>query len=719
MRSLLFYFSFFLAIICFKRRELRYNRQRGVMNVSNSKMTKSAKKSAQTQGMSISIRTKLMTVFSIIIITALSVLGAMSFFSSQSVLQDNLKINSQTINKEITQELKYYLNKYEFMVNYLAADANVKGVMNPENNSWMLKVFEGFRTQDAELMNVYIGTEEGKFFLQPPADLPADYDPRQRPWYKDAVAQTELAWTDPYVDATSGTLIVSAAKQVTDDAGAVIGVVAVDISMDTLVKKIQSIKVGKKGYVYVVDSVGNTMIHPNKDLIGKIIPVKDLADSLAKDKENIINYVYQEEKDGKKIGPKLHKFSTFTTVEGVNWKVGSTFTIAEEIAEDTAKIMSSIFIVGLLAIVLAIVFSYIFARAITNNLNRLISALEKVQEGDLTTEINITSKDEFRILGNYFKDTLNSLAHLIKDVQNASNELTMAAENLAATAEETSASADEVARTVDDIAKGAQDQAEDAEKGAHRAKELDTKFVSLNANTQQMLGSAKEVMEANKNGFKTLEGLQVKTKLNQDANLKIEQVINELNEKTKHIGSILDTISAISVQTNLLALNASIEAARAGEHGRGFAVVAEEIRKLAEESARAADEVRDIVTNIQVDSEKTVDSMVAVKAISNEQNMAVGDVNNSFDTISKSIEEIASQINSIGDAVRLLNIDKDAITESIENISAVSEETAAASEEVTASMQQQTFAVEEVAKAAGRLNAIAIELNKEITRFKV
>lgn len=687
--------------------------------MSNSKMTKSAKKSTQTQGMSISIRTKLMMVFSIIIITALSVLGAMSFFSSQSVLQDNLKINSQTINKEITQELKYYLNKYEFMVNYLAADANVKGVMNPENNPWMLKVFEGFRAQDGELMNVYIGTEEGKFFLQPPADLPADYDPRKRPWYQDAVAQSELAWTDPYVDATSGTLIVSAAKQVKDDAGAVIGVVAVDISMDTLVKKIQSIKVGKNGYVYVVDSVGNTMIHPNKDLIGKVIPVKNLADSLAKDKENIINYTYQEEKDGKKVGPKLHKFSTFTTVEGVNWKVGSTFTIAEEIAEDTAKIMSSIFIVGLLAIILAIVFAYIFARAITNNLNRLISALEKVKEGDLTTEISITSKDEFRILGNYFKDTLNSLAHLIKDVQNASTELTMAAENLAATAEETSASADEVARTVDDIAKGAQDQAEDAEKGAHRAKELDTKFVSLNANTQKMLGSAKEVMEANKNGFKTLEGLQVKTKLNQDANLKIEQVINELNEKTKHIGSILDTISAISVQTNLLALNASIEAARAGEHGRGFAVVAEEIRKLAEESARAADEVRDIVTNIQVDSEKTVDSMVAVKAISNEQNMAVGDVNNSFDTISKSIEEIASQINSIGDAVRLLNIDKDAITESIENISAVSEETAAASEEVTASMQQQTFAVEEVAKAAGRLNAIAIELNKEITRFKV
>ena len=678
--------------------------------MSKNQTATNSKEKIQRAG--IGIRTKLISVFAIIIIVSLTTLGTMSYFTMTRVLQGNLMTNSDAINSEISSSMKSYLAKYELLVNYLAEDANVKGAMNAENVPWMMAMFEGFAKQDGEIMNVYLGTADKKFHLYPHADLPADYDPTGRPWYTGAVAADGLMWTDPYVDATTGTLVLTAAKPVKDASGKLVGVVAIDMSLDTMAKRIDAIKVGKAGYVYIVDKAGLTMIHPNKELIGQPIPVPEIVKAMESQPKGIVEYTTEINKK------KEAKFTTYITVEGIGWRVGSSIDI-KEIDEDANKILVNIVIVGIFAVVLSILISFIFARGITENLNKLVRALSKIKDGDFTTTIDVKSKDEIGSLATYFKETLGELAHLIKNLQRVSSELSYSAESLAATSEETSASADEVAKTVEDIAKGAQDQAGDAEQGAMKAKELSNKFQNLNQNTKEMLSSAQKVMEANQIGFRTLDDLKSKTIKNDQANVRIEVVINELNEKTKHIGTILDAISAISVQTNLLALNASIEAARAGEHGRGFAVVAEEIRKLAEESARAADEVRDIVTNIQVDSKKTVDSMSEMKSISKEQTMAVDEVNTSFETISGSIEDISKQIDRISDSVNLLNVDKDSIVESIENISAVSEETAAASEEVTASMQQQTIAVEEVARAAEKLNEIASELNSEISKFRV
>lgn len=671
-------------------------------------MSKQKNEKQVKSNVGLGIRTKLMLVFTIIIVISLAALGGISYQSMSSILKDNLKESSQSVNQEIAAEIGAYLSKYELVVNYLSEDANVKGVMNTENVPWMMKMFEGMRAQDSDILNLYVGTADKKMHISPVQKMPDGYDPTSRPWYQAAAASDKLIWTDPYVDATSGALVLSAAKSVKDDSGKVVGVVAIDMSLDNFSKKINEIKVGETGYVYIVDKQGNLMVHPTKDLISKPLPVKEITDAMTANPAGTVDYVYE----------KAHKFSTYLTVEGLGWRVGSTIDM-KEIKKDTDHILASIFAVGLGTIIIAVFISYLFAQGITKNLNMLVKALSKIKEGDFTTSIDVKSTDEIGALSSYFKETISELSHLIKNLQRVSGELSYSAESLAATAEETSASADEVAKTVEDIAKGAQDQAGDAEQGAMRAKELSNKFVNLNQNTTDMLDSAKKVMEANQIGFKTLDDLKGKTVKNDQANQRIEIVINELNEKTKHIGTILDAISAISVQTNLLALNASIEAARAGEHGRGFAVVAEEIRKLAEESARAADEVRDIVTNIQVDSKKTVDSMAEMKSISQEQTLAVDDVNKSFETISLSIDDISEQIDKIGHSVTLLNNDKDSIVESIENISAVSEETAAASEEVTASMEQQTIAVEEVAKAAEKLNSIAVELNQEISKFRV
>lgn len=477
-----------------------------------------------------------------------------------------------------------------------------------------------------------------------------------------------------------------------------------------------SIQIGKKGYPVLLDANLVTMTHKkNPDVIGLELPIPSISDAMNANELGSIDYEWEEA-----TGVEEKKFAVFSTVPITGWRILATM-YEDEIEEETAKIMRNIIIIGIFALALSIVAAWVFSKKISKNVNSMLSAMEKVKQGDLTSELIVTSNDELKVLSRYIEDTLDELGNLIGNIKGVSEDITHAAENLAATSEETSASASEVSRTVEDIARGAQDQAEDAEKkGAMIARQLSDRFKELTENMDKMQLSAEEVDTANQDGTEAIQGLQEKSKLTDEANDEIGQVIDELNNKTQHIGAILDTISSISEQTNLLALNASIEAARAGEHGRGFAVVAEEIRKLAEESAGATDKIRDIVVNIQSDSEKTVQSMGNVRRISEEQSAAVKEVNESFASISTSIEGISKHIQAIVSNVTVLNDDKEEIVSAIENISAVSEQTAAASEEVTATVEQQNIAVDEVARAAEQLNYMSKKnMNESISKFKI
>ena len=299
----------------------------------------------------------------------------------------------------------------------------------------------------------------------------------------------------------------------------------------------------------------------------------------------------------------------------------------------------------------------------------------------------------------------------------AVEDVTSSSQVLASTADMTRQSAEEVTRTAEEISKGAIDQAEEAESGAHMTNTLAKGIDELTESTQFMNALTQNTNESNQQGMNAIKALSEKTAENDKATNRIETSIIELDQKTKEIGNILVTINSIANQTNLLALNASIEAARAGEHGRGFAVVADEIRKLAEDSRSATENIQVIVQNIQKDSSQTVAIMQDVKTRSMEQSLAVGNVNTTFETISKNVHSISDQIAKINAFMSEMNTQKDNIVMSITNISSISEETAAASQEVTASMEQQTSSTDEVARLANDLSELSTNLRSSLKKF--
>ncbi len=358
-------------------------------------------------------------------------------------------------------------------------------------------------------------------------------------------------------------------------------------------------------------------------------------------------------------------------------------------------------------------------RSISRPIIHVVNAANRMRNGDFTVKVQIKSKDETKLLADSINEMAEHIQDLISDTKGVSKEMVDSASTLASLAEETNATVEQVASTISEISRGTQNAAGESEKGARAVHTMNEKFANLLKNSNIMQKNADIAIERNKTGIEALTTLRHHSDISKKSNEKIAKAVRQLESKTNAITDIITTITSIAEQTNLLALNASIEAARAGEAGKGFAVVADEIRKLAEDSSQATDEIKTIVLNIQKDSKETVHVMDEVNQISIEQRKAVSNAGESFQMIFKAVENITDEIESITRELVVLDKHKEEIVELTNTISAVSEESASATEEVNASMTNQTEGIEEVAKNAQLLNELAIKLSEHIEVFKV
>ncbi len=381
----------------------------------------------------------------------------------------------------------------------------------------------------------------------------------------------------------------------------------------------------------------------------------------------------------------------------------------------------SFFILAGIAMVLTISLGYSLSKSIRRN-TRVInhSILDIAQAGgDLTRRVNVKTKDEFAQIADSTNVLIDSISSLVKRVSNM-------AENVSGSSQELMALAEENARTIDSIATSSQEIAQDSTQiissinnAANEMQKLDQSMYELNEKALEVQQAANEMQHAAQIG---------RDSVTQSSNvmLDIEETmaststtVENLGRKSANITSIINTITAIADQTNLLALNASIEAARAGEHGKGFAVVANEVRKLAEQSQTAANEVSTIVGSIQNEVQSIIkqNSTGVQKVIRGVE--VTNETTNSLQNILSQTQKTSDILTHMVNQIEQTLTNSQDVTVSFIEVSTIANNTADNTERSAAAASQGSASMEEINASAVELAAQADDLRSVVNEFKI
>lgn len=609
--------------------------------------------------------------------------------------------------KELTQEsnaaanqLTGFLEQYTKSAEQLSVNPEIKSVMQEikagddilqakNMDTVMDNLIKIANTDKENVMAVWMSDLDASALAQSDGFISEEgWDITGRGWYG-CITEKKTVLTEPYVDSSTGKLILSAASPVYDDAtGEVLGAVGMDIALDHMTEIMSGYKIGRKGYMLLLSESGTFLYHPQTDIIQKNINEVNVSENVRSAIASKTDAFLKYKVDG------LTKYGSMQRAGDTGYVVLSNMPMSEYYSVLVAMIVALIiiFAAGIVMIALSIKKS---ADKLTKPILELNHTAQQLAAGNLDVDIHITSEDEIGELGNSFQKTVDRLKEYIAyidetaqvlsqiadgklriDLQydyvgefqkiktallNISDSMNQVMVGINDSAERVSLGANELASASQVLAEGAQAQAASIE-------EISATTTTMADQVENSRRDAESSAQATAQAAVMIEENQEKMKLMIDA-------MNKIQETSRQVVGIIQTIEDIASQTNLLSLNASIEAARAGEAGRGFAVVADEIGKLAQESSKAANNTRELI-------EISMEEITKGNTIANGAMDSLKESVNAVNNVNEMIQNSAGVAVIQAESMRQLQIGIDEITHSIQDNSAASQETSATSEEL-------------------------------------
>ena len=373
----------------------------------------------------------------------------------------------------------------------------------------------------------------------------------------------------------------------------------------------------------------------------------------------------------------------------------------------------------ILACVIVVIVGIFITAGIENNMRRISRKFGDVAKGDLTVTVSAKGHDEFQDLAGSAPNMITNTKKLVNQVSNATGELEVSAQNVGQASELIHEYSQDITRAIGEINEGMEEQSRHAQECVEKTDILSNEIQEVSHVVERVEKLVGETEGMINKGMEIVQVLGDRAGETTQMTVKVSESIESLRKESEIINSFVATITEITEQTNLLSLNASIEAARAGEAGRGFAVVAEEIRKLADDSAKAAGEIRNNVANITAQTQNSVESASQAKAMVELQTKAVEEVIAVFREMQERMGQLIEGLKDIVVSTEKADGERSAAVAAVKNISDIIEETAGSAETVNDVANKLLNHVEKLSTTASVLDENMEGLKNEISVFKI
>ena len=704
-----------------------------------------------------SIRFRLLRAITITIISIISVICAIVGYElyRRNAAQFNDFTSQQYSN--IRKSIDIFIQNGKNVVTMLAAHPAVRGADETIYNytieaqksgiiythtgkaeQELVTLFRSVEGSFTEFQDVYMGTRWGGIATSWTGEDELGYDPRQRPWYKQAVeANGDIVITPVYI-ATDNTPVVAMAKAIKDGNGALLGCVGVDINLTDLTSFINDIRIGNTGYCMLIQDDGMILAAANHSaFISKNLSDVDAAFAKITQKKEGSVFITL---DGKNRKAYIFPFPE------LGWKL-VIFVEQNEILSLFYALVRIMVLIGLVMFVLYFTLAIFASRALQRYFARLETLLGKIAAGDLTDRIKVKRNDEIGRLMTHLNMATEHSHTMLAALREEADKMTAIGSDLSSNMEETAAAVKQISSNATTVkekalmqAAGVTETAATGEQiqgklnllveGITKQSESITQSSALITSTAENMLRINKILSQNDELIKTVYG---QMKAGTDGARAANEFVKKIAERSEALLEASQVIQNIASQTNLLAMNAAIEAAHAGESGKGFAVVADEIRKLAEESnmqgkqigavIKESTEIIAQVSEAGIQAEKTfTDVYGLISNISEKEDSIVNlmreqeengaQVLSAIETINKVTKDVSSA------SVEMLEGGKQ-ITAEMQKLAEITRETTDSMTEIASGAEQITDAVEEVVSLAEQNKTSIEHLAQEVGKFKI
>ena len=665
-------------------------------------------KSFNLKGFSKGMRGKITILAIIVSLVPMICLSGLNMVSQSKVIKENIAELNTAVNKGLVEKIDADVSSLIKTLKLVPETTDLMVLQSSDQERVLRKITSNDNIAYREVML----TDKSGLVISGTDNKLVGMNNSDKKWYAEAIAGKAYV-SDAYKDPKTKLPVFDIAVPVLDTSRNPNGVLYAKVALDKIQKTIKETKVGESGVAYIVDKKGIVLAHPEyKRMVMEgynTVTNKIEGPSLiAQGKTGQSTY---KNADGELVE------GTYYTIPSTGWGLITEISVDEAMRPVTSARNFSIALM-LIAVVVVLVASVYMALRIAAPLVQMVGIADEIKKGRFTNKIKVKGNDEIAKLQESFNEMSESLSGLLREVDGAASNISIASEKMTDGTHTASAAVEEITAIVEDVANGAVEQISSVDEAVLVVKEISRFVEEAASKTTEVAEKASKAAIVAQQGSENIQIISEKVNGIKENVISNSELVGKLGEKSAQVGETVKSIREIAGKTNMLALNAAIEAARAGEAGRGFAVVANEIRSLAEQTREASKSIESLLTEIQRDSIATVESMSIGITEVEAGTEAIASTYGTFSQIIDDVQLVAKEVMEVSSTVLNLQQENSKVVEAVMKVEAIAQSTSSGTQNVLASTEEQASSTQEIATLASDLSVMAVQLKNMINKFE-